>query len=116
MKTELIQSSKPNPLTRLMSAIMMTALMAIVSSPARAHDGDERASRYRQTNLVSDLPDIAALQDPNLINAWGISFPPAGPFWVSANGTGRSVIYAVTNDAHGHPTVTKQGLEVTIPG
>ena len=26
-----------------------------------------------QTNLVSDLPGVAAATDPNLVNAWGIS-------------------------------------------
>src|SRR3954449_8100789 len=26
-----------------------------------------------QTNLVSDLPGVAQVQDPNLVNPWGIS-------------------------------------------
>ncbi|MBI3853609.1 MAG: TIGR03118 family protein [Verrucomicrobia bacterium] len=72
--------------------------------------------RYRQTNLVSDLPDVAQLQDINLVNAWGVSFGGAGPFWVNNNGTGKSTLYAVTNDANGAEIVTKQTLEVTIPG
>jgi uncharacterized protein (TIGR03118 family) len=71
--------------------------------------------RYRQINLVSDLPG-AAVQDTNLVNAWGISFSPTGPFWVSATETGRAVVYSVTNDASGSNIVTKLPLEVTIPG
>ena len=74
------------------------------------------AKQYRQVNLVSDLPGVAQLQDANLVNAWGISFGGAGPFWVNANGTGKSALYAVTNDASGTEVVTKQTLEVTIPG
>ena len=74
------------------------------------------AKRYEQVNLVSDLAGVAQLQDPNLVNAWGVSFGGAGPFWVNGNGTGKSALYAVTNDASGAEIVTKQTLEVTIPG
>jgi len=87
-----------------------TALLTLVSV-ARADD-----SHYQQVNLVSDLPDVAILQDTNLVNAWGISFGPATPFWVSDNGTGLSTLYAVTNDSSGAVSVIKQGLVVTIPG
>ncbi|MGH8246602.1 MAG: TIGR03118 family protein [Gammaproteobacteria bacterium] len=72
--------------------------------------------RFRQNNLVSDLPGVARLQDTNLVNAWGVSFGGAGPFWVNSNGKGKSTLYAVTNDASGAEVVTKQTLEVTIPG
>jgi len=71
---------------------------------------------YREVDLVSDLPGVAQLQDTNLVNAWGVSFGGAGPFWVNGNGTGKSVLYAVTNDAAGAEVVVKQTLEVTIPG
>jgi uncharacterized protein (TIGR03118 family) len=74
------------------------------------------ARHYRQANLVSDLSGVAQLQDSNLVNAWGVSFGGAGPFWVNDNRTGKSTLYAVTNDASGSEVVTKQTLEVTIPG
>lgn len=74
------------------------------------------AKRYQQENLVSDLAGVAQLQDPSLVNAWGVSFGGAGPFWVSANGMGKSTLYAVTNDANGAEIITKQALEVSIPG
>lgn len=48
---------------------------------------------YLQTNLVSDLPGVAATTDPNLANPWGISFGPGGPFWVSDNKTGVTTLY-----------------------
>jgi hypothetical protein len=32
--------------------------------------------RVDQTNLVSDIPGLAKLTDPDLVNAWGISFSP----------------------------------------
>ena len=45
---------------------------------------------YRQTNLVSDIPGLAAHTDPNLVNPWGISESAGSPFWISDNGTGVS--------------------------
>jgi uncharacterized protein (TIGR03118 family) len=71
---------------------------------------------YLQDNLVSDLPGVAQLQDTNLANAWGITFSGTGPFWVANNVSGKATLYAVTNDASGAEFVTKQSLEVTIPG
>jgi uncharacterized protein (TIGR03118 family) len=62
---------------------------------------------YTQTNLVSNIPGLAANTDPNLVNPWGISESGASPFWVSDNGTGVATLY---NSAG-----TKQSLVVTIP-
>jgi uncharacterized protein (TIGR03118 family) len=46
-----------------------------------------------QTNLVSDLPGAAQKQDARLINPWGISEAPNGPFWLSNNNSGFSTLY-----------------------
>jgi len=49
---------------------------------------------FKVTNIVSDGSVQASRVDKNLVNAWGIaSSPGGGPFWISANGTGVSVIY-----------------------
>lgn len=63
---------------------------------------------FIQTNLVSDIPGLAATTDPDLKNPWGISFSPTSPFWVSDQVTGRATLY--------NGSGTKQGLVVTIPG
>jgi len=55
----------------------------------------------------------AQITDPGLVNAWGISFGPSSPFWVSANGSGTSTIYAVNPTTQ---VTAKQGLTVSIPG
>lgn len=47
----------------------------------------------RQTNLVSDIPGVAALTDPNLVNPWGIATSATSPFWIADNGTGVSTLY-----------------------
>jgi uncharacterized protein (TIGR03118 family) len=91
--------------------LIAAAALSIFMSSAQADE-----IKYRQVNLVSDLPGVAVLQDPSLVNAWGISFGAPTPFWVSDNGTGLATLYAVTNDASGMTHVDKQALQVTIPG
>ena len=34
---------------------------------------------YNQTNLVSDIPNLAAKTDPNLVNPWGLARSSGGP-------------------------------------
>jgi uncharacterized protein (TIGR03118 family) len=48
---------------------------------------------YLQTNLVSDIPGMAAHTDPFLLNPWGLAYGPTSPFWVSNNNAGVSTLY-----------------------
>jgi uncharacterized protein (TIGR03118 family) len=72
-----------------------------------------------QTNLVSDLPGVAAVTDPNLVNPWGIAESPStpsrpgSPFWISDNNAGVSSLYSVPG-ANNTP-VSINGLVVSIP-
>lgn len=65
------------------------------------------AGRVTQTNLVSDQPGVAAVTDPQLVNAWGIAFNPNGGAWISDNHSGLTTVY----DAAGALKLT-----VTLPG
>jgi uncharacterized protein (TIGR03118 family) len=65
-------------------------------------------NRYIQTNLVSNIPNVAAVTDPNLQNAWGLTFGPGTPFWIADQAAGLSTLYA------GDGTIVP--LVVTIPG
>ena len=65
------------------------------------------AQHYDQTNLVSDVPGLAAVTDPDLQNPWGLARSASSPWWVSDNGTGKSTLY--------HADGIKQALVVTIP-
>src|SRR5262249_7701646 len=51
---------------------------------------------YVQTNLVSDIPNLAQITDPNLKNPWGTSFSADGSFSVSDQQTNVSTLYSVT--------------------
>jgi uncharacterized protein (TIGR03118 family) len=70
-----------------------------------------QAAAYLQTDLVSDIPGLATITDPNLVNPWGVSHTPTSPFWVSDQGTGVATLY---NVPAGGP-VSQAGLVVTIP-
>ena len=65
-----------------------------------------------QTNLVSDLAGAAQLQDPNLVNPWGISSSSGSPFWVSDNNAGVATLYSSHNGA---TPVSIVPLVVSIP-
>ena len=52
------------------------------------------SNEFLQTNLVSDIPGMATTTDPNLKNAWGISFGTTTPFWVSSQVGSVAKLYA----------------------
>jgi len=43
-------------------------------------------------NLASDVPGLAPVTDPNLVNPWGLASSPTGPFWFAENARGVSDI------------------------
>ena len=92
------------PLRRLAIASAIAALTLGFSTTALQGQNNT----YRQVNLVSDIPGLAARLDPNLVNPWGIAASGTSPFWVADNGTDRSTLY----NTSGVP----QALVVTIPG
>jgi len=55
---------------------------------------------YIQTNLVSNIPGLATITDPLLVNPWGISRSPTSPFWTSNQGTSTSTLFAVTGSTN----------------
>lgn len=50
---------------------------------------------YTQTNLVSDLSGITAVQDPNLQNPWGVSESSTSPLWVSDQVANIATLYMI---------------------
>ena len=64
---------------------LVAAIAALAACPAWA----VTVNGYSQTNLVSDIPGLAAKTDPNLVNPWGIAESGGSPFWVSDNGSGK---------------------------
>jgi len=89
------KSAKP-AWTTLLSLLAIAAL----SLPASAQ-------KVNITYLTSDITAVGNNLDGHLVNPWGMSISPTGPWWISDNGTGLSTLY----DGNGVP----QSLVVTIP-
>ena len=65
-----------------------------------------------QTNLVSDDTQFtpAEVQDPNLVNPWGLAASSTGEWWVANEGTGTSTVYNTSTSP-----VTPDSLVVSVP-
>ncbi len=96
------------PIRSLCKALAAGAALLIFAMPAAA-------TYFSVTNLVTDDQSAHPAQttDPGLKNAWGLSYSPTSPFWLSANGSGTSLVYSVNASTE---LTTKQGLVVSIPG
>jgi uncharacterized protein (TIGR03118 family) len=90
---------------RLRAAIAIAPLLVLALTGTTANA--EEATGFHQTNLVSDVPGLAATTDPHLVNPWGLVAGPASPWWISDNGTGLSTLYTGTGNV--------VPLVVTIP-
>lgn len=81
-------------------AVLSLLAIAALTLPASAQ-------KVNVTYLTSDINAVGSFTDANLVNPWGMSTSPSGPWWFSDNATGRSTLYI----ASGQP----QSLVVTIP-
>jgi uncharacterized protein (TIGR03118 family) len=115
---------------RFLAGLALAGLFAVSFSPSRfvapttAQQGNDitpaipviaPGSAYRQTNLISDIPGLAPILDPLLVNPWGISMTASSPFWVANNKTGTSQL--LRGDVSGSPFVLNPTMPtVTIPG
>ena len=74
---------------------MGTLSLVLVSITANSYAQSASPSQhYKQTNLVSDMPGVAPVTDPNLVNPWGLSRSSTSPWWVSDNGMGVATLYS----------------------
>jgi uncharacterized protein (TIGR03118 family) len=85
-----------NKSARLKRSLVTTA-MAVGTLYAGAWRA-EADSVYIQTDLVSDIPGLAALTDPALHNPWGMSHNATSPIWTSNQATQTATLFAVTPD------------------
>jgi uncharacterized protein (TIGR03118 family) len=101
---EILMNAHPVPIRALALAAALTA------TSMAGH-----AVQVSVANLVTDdqAANPAQITDPGLVNAWGLSYSPTSPFWVSSNGGGTSVVYRVNPTTQ---ATTKVSLTVAIPG
>src|SRR5580658_10272340 len=83
------QSQSPTASDTFWSPSDDTAMALLNATDAWAHlDRRAEGGEFSQSNLVSDSQPghlNASIQDPNLINPWGVAFSPTSPIWVNNN-------------------------------
>jgi len=130
--------SRKHEIRKLISVALIVCLYSLVlpivssspkSTPAPEHSSSATqepavpnipvippGSAYRQTNFISDIPGLAFVLDPLLVNPWGISATASSPFWVANNGTSTTQLIRGDQPA-GSPVVLNANPQtVTIPG
>ncbi len=108
-----IDQLKKLPMIGNLAGVLRSAIIipAIFSLMIFGFSTISEAEHYQQTNLVSDIPGIAAVTDAHLVNSWGIIHSPTSPWWVNDNGTGVATLY----NGDGQPFPVGNPLVVTIP-
>ena len=90
------------------AAILVASILGTVVAAA--------AGGFIETDLVANKSPLTdsngvvhnvPIQDPNLLNPWGLTASSTSPFWVSDNGAGVSTLYNTAG--------TPQALVVSIP-
>jgi uncharacterized protein (TIGR03118 family) len=93
------------PLTSVMTTATAIAALCAGAGVANAADG------FTQNNLISNIPNLAATTDANLVNPWGVSFAGGSPIWISDQATQTSILPSVM----GSTGVTGTPFTVSIP-
>ncbi len=88
--------------------------LASVSSAVISRLLHHHTPTFIENKLVGSDASVGAAQtDPDLINPWGVSESPTGPFWISDNGSGLASIYGVT--AGGVTTNVIPPVTIAVP-
>src|SRR5262249_44518856 len=100
-----------------LATALVAVFMSYLGTPAAVKTGGYVATDLVTNKSFTDKNGIAhtgQVQDPNLLNPWGVTETPAGsPFWVSDNAAGVATLYNVPTSAPN--SVTKNPLVVSIP-
>jgi uncharacterized protein (TIGR03118 family) len=76
------------------AAVVVALPVWAVPGVASASDEQHRNQpAFTEVDLVSNVPDLAAVPDDHVKNAWGLALGPTTPLWVANNGTDTATIY-----------------------
>jgi len=81
-----------------------------------AADAGAQSVAYRQSDLTSNVPDLANNLTPALLNPWGIAFLSGQPFFITNNNSGRVTSHDTSGSSTGFrsftiPNATGTGFE-----
>src|SRR6516165_1422262 len=78
------------------SARFRRLLVTTAIAASALYAGTWRAEAdFMQTNLVSDMPNLAAITDSMLVNPWGMSHTATSPIWTSNQGSSTANLFGV---------------------
>ena len=66
--------------------------------------------------LAAPVAGVAQVQDPNLVNPWGISESSTSPFWISDNNAGVSTLYNVPGASNTPVSINPLVVSIPTPG
>jgi uncharacterized protein (TIGR03118 family) len=103
---------------------LATALVAVfisqLGTPAAV-----KAGGYIETDLVADKKPLtdkngivhnAQVQDPNLVNPWGVAESGTSPLWVSDNNAGVATLYNIPGNATNSVSINPLVVRIPTPG
>ena len=81
----------------ILRSVLAAAVLSLGLAAAAPVGAAPPGSTFAVTNIVSDIPGLAQITDPNLQNAWGLARSAGSPWWVADNGTNQSTLYNTMN-------------------
>ena len=69
------------------SSPFQAVIMTSVALGALCAGAGTAQAQFKQTDLVSNMPGLAATTNSNLVDPWGVSFANGSPIWISDQGT-----------------------------
>ena len=100
------------PRRRWVAALAALVAAGAIGAPIAGSASGQGPNEYVQTNLISDIPGVARVTDPDLVNPWGQAASASSPLWFADNGGNVSTFY--TGGVNGN-IPTKNPLVVSIP-
>jgi hypothetical protein len=89
-------------------AVLSLLAVAALTLPASAQ-------KVNITYLTSDINAVGSFMDTNLVNPWGMSVSPSGPWWFSDNGTGLSTLYIASGQPQSLVVLQRQHHRLQDP-
>jgi uncharacterized protein (TIGR03118 family) len=77
----------------ILRSVLAAAVLSLGLAAAAPVGAAPPGGTFAVTNLVSDVPGLAQVADPNLVNAWGLTRNATSPWWIADNGTNLSTLY-----------------------
>ncbi len=113
--------SRASLITALLIALLLSGVLPTSRARSRTQadtlqqpSGVALGAIYSQTNLVSDIPGVALVEDRNLQTPWGVAVNSTSPFWVVNFNRDLATLYK--GDVAGSPLVPNAALpSVGIP-